>query len=151
MLTMAMAQYWHITSHWPYLVLWTASLVIWGAIFWEWRKRGGPVTQIERQIAHCYAAGILGSICLFAFEWALGLPVLTLAPGLAVLAAMVFMVKAGMLTGLFYFGVAIMVLAGVLMALFPTWALPIFGAASAICFLYPGVKYWRQRGRASRI
>jgi serine/threonine-protein kinase len=150
MITMAMAQYWNITNHWPYLLLWTASLVIWGAIFWEWRKQGGPVTQIERQIAHCYAAGILGSICLFAFEWALGLPVLTLAPGLAVLAAMVFMVKAGMLSGLFYFAVAIMVTAGVLMALFPPWALPIFGAASAGCFLYPGMKYWRQRVRMGR-
>jgi serine/threonine-protein kinase len=58
---------------------------------------------------------------------------------------MVFMVKAGMLTGLFYFGVAIMVLTGVLMALFPSLALPIFGTGSAVCFFYPGWKYWRQR------
>jgi eukaryotic-like serine/threonine-protein kinase len=150
LITMAMAQYWHIESHWPYIALWTTSLVIWGVIFWEWRKRGGPVTQIERQIAHCYAAGILGSICLFAFEWALRLPVLTLSPGLAVLAAMVFMVKAGMLTGLFYFAVAIMVLSGVLMAMFPPWALLVFGTGSAVCFLYPGWKYWRQRARSVR-
>jgi serine/threonine-protein kinase len=150
LITMAMAQGWGITEHWPYLVLWTASLVIWGVIFWEWRKRGGSVTQIERQIAHCYAAGILGSICLFAFEWALGVPVLTLAPGLAVLAAMVFLVKAGMLTGLFYFAVAIMVVTGVLMALFPPWSLLIFALGSGMCFFFPGLQYYRQRLRTER-
>jgi serine/threonine-protein kinase len=148
MVTMAMAQRWEITSHWPYLLLWSASLVIWGVVFWEWRKRGGPVTQIERQVAHCYAAGILGSIFLFAFEWALDLPVLRLAPGMAGIAAMVFLVKASMLTGLFYFAVFIMLVTSVLMAMFPSLALLIFALGSGVCFFFPGLKYYRQRVRS---
>jgi len=149
-LTLAMARWWHITAHWPYLLLWTSSLILWGVVFWEWRKRGGPVTQLERQVAHCYAAGIMGSISMFVAEWVLGLPVLTLAPGLAVLAAMIFLVKASMLTGLFYFGAAIMVLTSTLMWLFPGVGVLLFGIGSALCFFYPGWKYHRQRQRAAK-
>jgi serine/threonine-protein kinase len=150
LITMWMANWLGIRQHWPYLLLWSASLLIWGVIFWEWRKRGGPVTQIERQIAHTYAAGIMGSIGMFIAEWVHGLPVLSLSPGLAVIAAMVFLVKAGMLTGLFYFAALIMIVTSLLMALFPSVGLLLFGIGSGICFFVPGLKYYRQRVRSLR-
>jgi serine/threonine-protein kinase len=151
LITMWMAGPLHIETHLPYLALWSISLVIWGWIFWIWRKRGGPVTQIERQIAHTYAAGIMGSIGMFTAEWVLKLPVLTLAPGLAVIASMVFLIKAGMLTGLFYFAAFIMLVTSTLMWLFPDWALLLFAVGSGICFFFPGLKYYRQRNQTARL
>jgi serine/threonine-protein kinase len=137
-----------LTQHWPYLVLWTIALLVWGWVFWSWRKRGGPVTFIERQIAHIWAAGVLGSISIFAVEWLAGLPVLTLTPSLAVVAGMVFLVKAGMLSGEFYFAAASLFLTGLLMACFPQVQLVVFALVAAACFFFPGLKYYRQRIRS---
>jgi hypothetical protein len=93
----------------------------------------------------------MGSIGLFIAEWVLGLPVLRLAPGLAVIAAMIFLVKASMLTGLFYFAALIMLVTSLLMALFPSVALLLFGIGSGVCFFFPGLKYYRQRIRTSSV
>ena len=85
---------------------------------------------------------------LFPLESWLDLPVLTLSPVLGLITGMVFLVKAGMLSGEFYVqAVALFVTAG-LMALFPDYAHFIFGVVSAACFFFPGLKYYRQRLRA---
>jgi serine/threonine-protein kinase len=139
-----------VTQHWPYLVLWTIGLLVWGWVFWTWRKRSGPVTFIERQIGHIWAAGVLGSISIFAVEWIAGLPVLTLTPTLAVLAGMVFLVKAGMLSGEFYFAAAGLFVTALLMAYFPGVQLLLFALVAAACFFFPGLKYYRQRLRSAR-
>src|SRR5947209_16486696 len=93
-------------EHWPYLALWAVGLVTWGSIFWTLRRRGGPVLFIERQIAHAWAAGVAASIGVFIVEWLLSpkVEVLTLSPILAICAGMVFIFKAGMLSGAFYLG-----------------------------------------------
>ena len=92
----------------------------WGAIFWTLRRRGGPVLFVERQIAHVWAAAVVASIGVFVVEMLLGrMPVLTLSPILAVIAGMVFVVKAGMLSGAFYLAAAALFLTAVPMALFP--------------------------------
>jgi serine/threonine-protein kinase len=140
-----------VRGHIWYLLLWGVGLVTWGVFFWEWRKRRGPVTFAERQMSHAWAAGVMGSICLFGAEWMLDLPVLKLAPGLAILAAMVFLVKAGMLSGWFYFATAILLVAGVFMAIFPSVGLLLFGLASGICFFIPGLKYYRQSLETERL
>lgn len=137
----------HITSVYPYLGIWTVGLGTWASIFWAVRRMGGPVTFVEREIAHVWAASTLGSISLFGVEMLLGLPVLKLSPVLAVLAGMVFLVKAGMLTGWFYLAAAACFLTAALMALWPDYGLLLFGSVSAICFFYPGLKYHRQRLR----
>ena len=67
------------------------------------------MTAIERQIAHVWAASVIGSMLLFVVEWLLGLPVLKLAPVLGLLSGMVFLVKAGMLNGVFYVQAAALV------------------------------------------
>jgi serine/threonine-protein kinase len=134
-----------VASVWPYLAIWTLGLGTWAAIFWALRRRAGPVTFVERQIAHVWLASTLGSISLFGVEVLLKLPVLTLSPVLAVLAGMVFLVKAGMLSGSFYFSSAACFATAVLMALFPSVGLFLFGFVSAACFFIPGLKYFRQR------
>jgi serine/threonine-protein kinase len=142
-------EYWGVDSHWPYLALWGGGLMIWGVIFWSLRKRGGPVQFIERQIAHVWGSAIIGTIGVFLVEVILKLTPLTLSPMLALMAGMVFVVKAGMLSGSFYFSAAAMFLSAIPMALFPEVAPLIFGTVTAICFLVPGFKYARQRSRSS--
>ncbi len=134
-----------VTSVGPYLVIWILGLGTWAAIFWALRRRAGPVTFVERQIAHVWMASTLGSISLFGIEMLLGLPVLTLSPVLAILGGMIFLIKAGMLSGSFYFSAAACFITAVLMALFPSIGLFLFGFVSAGCFFIPGLKYYRQR------
>ncbi len=76
---------------------------------------------------------------------------LKLSPVLAVLAAMVFVVKAGMLSGTFYLSAAAMLVTAIVMAIFPEYGLFLFGLASAACFFIPGWKYHRQRLRSGRL
>ena len=138
-------------SVYPYLGIWIVGLGTWASIFWWLRQRLGPVTFVERQVAHVWAASTLGSISLFGIELLLKLPVLTLSPILAVLAGMVFLVKAGMLSGWFYVASAACFVTAVLMALFPSVGVLLFGLVSAVCFFLPGLKYYRQRLRAPRL
>ena len=138
---------WDVRSRWPYFLLWTAVGGVWAAIFWALRRRMGPVTFVERQVAHVWAASMAGIALMFPLEYFLGEPVLKLSPVVALMSGMVFLVKAGILTGTFY------VQAGALFATAFVMALPplqpyghfIFGVVSAICFFVPGLKYYRQR------
>jgi serine/threonine-protein kinase len=138
-----------------YVLLWGAGLGTWAAIFWLLRRRGGPVTFVERQIAHVWAASTFGSMMLFLVELLLRLPVLTLSPVLAVKAGMVFLAKAGTLSGTFYVYAAASFLTAVAMAFLTAAGLPwlglfLFGVVSAAGFFFPGLKYHRQRlGRAN--
>ena len=114
-------------------------------MFWKLRQRLGPVTFIERQIAHVWGASMVAIGMLFPIELWLELPVLTLSPLLGVISAMVFIIKAGMLSGVFYFQAAALLLATIPMALIPQHAHLIFGIVSALCFFVPGFKYARRR------
>jgi hypothetical protein len=134
-----------IDWRWPYLALWAGGLFVWAPIFWALRYRTGPVTAIERQIAHIWAASVIGSILLFVVEWVLGEPVLKLAPVLGLLSGMVFLVKAGMLNGVFYVQAVALFLTALAMAGWPAIGHTIFGVVSALCFLIPGWKYYQQR------
>jgi serine/threonine-protein kinase len=138
-----------VTGHVPYLILWSVGLVAWGSIFWALRRRGGPVTFVERQIAHLWAGGVAASIMLFAVEWMIGSPVLALSPVLAVFAGMVFLAKAGILSGEFYLWAGAMFVTAGLMAAFPDVGPLLFGVVSAASFFFPGLKYHRQRIRSA--
>jgi serine/threonine-protein kinase len=133
-----------------YLLLWGGGLMVWGAVFWRLRKRGGPVLFVERQVAHVWGGAIAATIGVFVVEVLLGLPVLSLSPMLAVIAGMVFTAKAGMLSGTFYVSAAALFLTAVPMALWPEWGQIIFGATTAVCFFVPGLKYHRQKLRSPR-
>ncbi len=136
-------------SHWNYLALWSVGLIVWGSIFWAWRKRAGPVTFVERQIAHAWGGGVIASIAVFVVEVLLDLPVLKLSPVLAVIAGVVFLVKAGTLSGWFYIAAGMSFAAAVPMAtLGPPLGPLLFGFVSAVGFFVPGLKYYRQRARA---
>jgi serine/threonine-protein kinase len=136
-------------SPWPYLGLWTVALGAWAAIFWALRRRSGPVTFVERQIAHVWAASMASIAVLFPVEWILGLSVLKLSPVLALSSGMVFLVKAGMLSGRFYVQAVALFITAVAMAWLDRAGVPLgimlFGLVSAASFFFPGLKYYRQR------
>ena len=135
----------HVESRWPYLVLWGGGLALWAPIFWALRHRAGPVTAVERQIAHVWGGTVLASVLLFWVEALLGQPVLKLSPVLALLAGLVFFAKAGILSGAFYIQAAVLFVTSLVMCLVPTYQHVIFGLVSAACFFVPGYKYYRQR------
>ncbi|MBL9123776.1 MAG: serine/threonine protein kinase [Planctomycetaceae bacterium] len=129
----------------PYLALWTVGIGVWSAIFWSLRHRAGPVTFVERQIAHVWGASIVADAMLYWIEALLKLPVLTLSPVLAIIGAMVFMVKAAILSGEFYLYALAMFATAVAMAIWPDAAVMIFGVVASLSFFLPGWKYHRQR------
>ena len=139
-----------VRNRFPYFLMWTLGIGIWALVFWYVRRRMGPVTFVERQIAHVWAAAMGIVVFLFPLEAALGLPPLSLAPLLGVVAAMVFLIKAGILSGSFYVQAVTMFLTAVMMAAFPSEAMVIFGIVSAACFFFSGLKYYRRKLIAAR-
>jgi serine/threonine protein kinase len=134
-----------VRHHLAYLLLWSIGLVVWAAFFWSWRRRGGAVTFVERQMAHGWAAGVAASIGIFIVEVLLGLEALKLTPVLSVVAGMVFVFMAGTVSGWFYVP-AVLCFAGALpMALLPEIGPTLFGLVSGLGFFVPGLKYYRQR------
>lgn len=134
-----------VTQRWVFAALWTIGLGAWAAVFWKIRQRMGPVTFIERQIAHIWGASMIAIGLLFPLEWWLKMPVLSLSPMLGVISAMVFVIKAGMLSGAFYLQAVALLLASLLMAIWPSWSHLIFGLVAAACFFIPGLQYARRR------
>jgi serine/threonine-protein kinase len=138
-------------AHWPYLLLWGGGLAVWAPAFWALRRRSGPVTAVERQIAHAWGASIVAVMLLFGVEAILNLDVLTLSPVLGLIGGMIFVVKAGILTGAFYLNAAAMFACSVVMALMHRagnpYGITLFGFASAAAFFLPGWKYFRQSRR----
>ena len=134
-----------VVTRWPYLVLWGGGLALWAPIFWALRSRAGPVTAVERQIAHVWGGAVIASVFLFWLEALMGLPVLALSPVLALLAGLVFFVKAGILSGAFYVQAAVLFATAFVMCLAGDVEHIVFGIVSGLCFFIPGLKYFRQR------
>lgn len=130
-------------SRTKYSALWIFGLGTWAVVFWALRRRMGPVTFVERQIAHVWGASLIAIALLTPLEWMLDLDPLKLSPILALVGAMVFFVKAGILAGWFYIQAACLFLTSFLMALLPEVAHILFGFVSAACFFIPGLKYFR--------
>jgi serine/threonine protein kinase len=133
-----------------YWLMWTLGLGTWAVVFWIFRRAMGPVTFVERQIAHVWAASMCCVALLFPLEASLDLPVLSLAPLLGVVAGMVFLIKAGILSGSFYVQAVVMFLTAILMAVYPPIAMTLFGVVSAACFFFSGLKYYRRRKSQAR-
>ncbi len=143
--------WWDIEEPLAYLGLWTVGFGAWSAIFWSLRRRGGPITFVERQIAHIWGASIIGSSSLFLIEILLNRPVLSLAPVLPLFGVAVFMAKAAVLSGRFYVQAGVFLATSFVMAYLQsvgqTWGVLLFGLVSALCFFIPGLKYYRQVAR----
>lgn len=139
-----------LQSRLPYLGLWIVGMGAWAGVFWSLRRRAGPITFVERQIAHVWGASMVASSLLFAVETLLGMPVLTLSPVLPLIGATVFVIKAGILSGAFYvqatalFGMAL-VMAWIRREGLPDYGLTLYGLVSALAFFIPGWKYYRQQ------
>ncbi len=146
LLTYGFHEYLDIRQYrWPYVLMWTAGVGVWAVVFWMIRRRMGPVTFVERQMAHVWASAMGIVMFLFPLEWALKLEVLQLAPVLALVAAMVFLVKAGILSGQFYLHAAVMFITAIVMMLKPDCDMIVFGFVSAGCFFVAGLKYYRRK------
>tara|TARA_R110002049_G_scaffold4601_4_gene31808 strand:+ start:28810 stop:30468 length:1659 start_codon:yes stop_codon:yes gene_type:complete len=128
-----------------YAAVWTIGLGAWAAVFWKMRQRMGPVTFVERQVAHVWGASMIAIAMMFPLEALLNLPVLKLSPLLGVISAMVFVVKASMFTGAFYAQAAALLATSVAMAVWPQAAHLIFGVVAAACFFVPGYQYQQRR------
>jgi hypothetical protein len=133
---------------WPYLALWGGGLAIWAPIFWALRRRIGPVTAVERQIAHVWGGSVIAVVLLFVVESLLGLPVLTLSPVLGLIGGAVFVAKAGTLSGLFYLQAAALFATSLVMAVLQREGtdagITLYGVVAAAAFFLPGLKYYRQ-------
>jgi serine/threonine-protein kinase len=143
-------QWRHVTSRLPYVGIWVVGLGAWAGVFWSLRRRAGPITFVERQIAHVWGASMVASFLLFVVETLLGMPVLTLSPVLPLIGAMVFVIKAGILSGAFYFQAAANFAVAIAMAWIrhsglPDIGLSLYGLVAAGSFFIPGLKYYRQR------
>ena len=128
-----------------YFLLWTVGLGTWAAVFWTVRQWMGPVTFIERQIAHLWGGSMVSVAMLFPIEYIMGLPVLTLSPMLALSSGIVFAVKASMLSGSFYAESIALFASALAMARWPHISHLIFGVVGGLSFFIPGWKYYHQK------
>ncbi|MBM4075663.1 MAG: serine/threonine protein kinase, partial [Planctomycetes bacterium] len=149
-LVTGLMQWQQIESRLPYTTLWSIGVGAWAIIFWELRRRSGPITFVERQVAHVWAGSTLTSAVLFGLEWLLDLPVLSLSPVISLIAGNVFLAKAGILSGKFYIQASALYLTAIVMAILRMQnvaevGLILLGFVLAGCFLVPGFKYYRQR------
>ena len=136
-----------VESRWSYFILWAGGISLWVPIVWMLRQRAGPVTAVERQIAHIWGASMIASLMLFWVELLLDLPVLTLAPVIALLTGMVFFIKAGILSGVFYIQAGVLFLTSLFMCLTGDLSHLFFGGVISACFFVPGLKYYRKSFR----
>jgi serine/threonine-protein kinase len=141
-----------VTQRWPFVGLWVVGLGLWAGIFWNLRHRAGPITSVERQIAHIWGGSMIASSMLFGVETIMHRPVLEFSPCLGAIAGMVFLAKAGILSGRFYIEAALMfatslVMAAIEAADIPDFSVSLFGVVSAVTFFLPGLKYYRQQRR----
>ena len=144
-----------VTNRWPFVGLWVVGLGLWAAIFWNLRHRYGPITAVERQIAHIWAGSMIASSMLFWVESIMDRPVLEFSPVLGAIAGMVFLAKAGILSGQFYIQSVMMFATGLVMAAIehsnlPNFSVSLFGIMSGLTFFLPGLKYYRQQRRTVR-
>ena len=128
-----------------YVTVWTGKFLTWAVVFWWLRRRMGPVTFVERQIAHVWAASLCLVIFIYPFEHMAGLEPLKLAPFLAIAAGTTFLIKAGILSGRFYLHSIALFACAIAMTIYPQYAMIMFGITSALCFFLPGLKYYRRR------
>lgn len=138
------------SSRWPYMSIWCVGLGVWAIIFYNLRRRAGPVTFVERQIVHVWAGSMIVSTLLYFVEWQMGLVVLQLSPVIGLVSGMVFLVKASLLNGRFYIQAAALFVTGGIMAVIPQTSLPdfsisLYGVVAGLSFFLPGLKYYRQR------
>ena len=138
-----------IRGIYQYPILWIVGLGAWAGVFWLMRRRMGPVTFIERQIAHVWAASMICVAGLFPIEMLMGMPPLKLSPCLGLIAGMTFVIKGGILSGTFYIQAVALFTTAIMMAWIPQYGHFIFGLVAALCFFVPGLIYYRRKLRNS--
>ena len=129
-----------VQSRGPYFAIFTVGLGAWAAIFWRMRRRGGPISFVERLLAHVWGAGVVAINLLFVVEWLMNMPVFALAPVLAITNGMLFMIKGGILSGSYYIQAAVVFATIFPVVWFPKAGPMIFGVTAAACFFVTGLR-----------
>lgn len=133
------------------LAFWFAMESLWALLLYARRLRLGKITAVERVLNHVWLAGGLGNLVTFFAEWYADLPPLSLAYCLALVCSCIFLIKAGLLSGKFYFVVATFFACGLAMLCFPSVAMLIFGVTASTCFFVPGLFYYRMSQREAAL
>jgi serine/threonine-protein kinase len=140
-----------VMARWPYVLIFTVGLGAWAALFWSLRRRGGPISFVERQLAHVWGAGVIAINLMFLVEWLMKLPVLTLLPALAITNGMLFMIKGGILCGAFYLYALLTFLAIFPIVWYPRLGPMLLALPSALGFFATGLEYHRRLLRSRRL
>jgi serine/threonine-protein kinase len=140
-----------VSARWPYLLIFTVGMGLWAALFWALRRRGGPISFVERQLAHVWGSGVIAINLVFLLEWLMRLPVLTLLPVFAITNGILYMIKGGILSGVFYLYAALVFLAIFPMVWWPRYGPMILAVASSIGFLGSGVQYFLRQRRTAHL
>ena len=95
---------------------------------------------------------MVASSMLFWVESVMGERVLEFSPVLGCIAGIVFLAKAGMLSGSFYIHSFALFTVSIVMAAMhragqPNFSISLFGIVSGLTFFIPGLKYYRQQRR----
>ena len=131
----------------PTCSIWTVGLGTWAAIFWALRRRGGPVTFVERQIAHVWAGSMVGCTLLFVDRDAARPAGADALAGAGACQRDGVPVKAGILSGEFYVQAAALFLTAGLMAVCAGSASRSSASSRRACFFVPGLQYHLRRVR----
>ena len=125
--------------------VWGGVCPVWIFLYWRLRKRAGPVTLVERQLAHHAAAATLACGLAFVLEGVFGLPLFSLSPVFALVGAYLFLMKAAMMSGRFYLQAVAYALCAPAMYLLPEISMLLLGLVSLAAFFVPGWRYYRRR------
>ena len=111
------------TRAWPYVALWIVGLGLGGDLLGPAPPRR-PITFVERQIAHVWAGSVVSIAgCSWSkSRWACRSS--SLSPVLGLVSGMVFLVKAGILSGQFYVQAVALWLTAIAMALMQRYDIP---------------------------
>ncbi len=151
MLTAQILLWAEVSSRLPYALALVLSFVAWSPIFIYLRRRRGPITHSERQLAHIWGGNLLSMAGVLVAETILGLPVLTLAPLMLLMGAATTFAMAAMLSGVYYLHTAAHLVGVGLMIVVPEFKMLIVGLIASAAFVIPGLQILlRSRARPDR-
>ena len=127
------------------LILWSGKIILWMTVFWQLRRRMGPITSVDRQLAHIWGAVFLMIITINILEASLDLQPSILSPLWSMAFAAAFLIMASVLSGRFYLQAITLTLTSIVMWLYPSSAMLNFGIVASICFFVPGLIHYRRR------
>ncbi|MGH7127898.1 MAG: serine/threonine-protein kinase, partial [Planctomycetaceae bacterium] len=150
----------HVIAHWMlwngvtdrslHGLVWLSAYPLWFVMVRRFWRQTGPSNHVERQIVQIWIGGIVMIWGVLGLETWLGLPIMTLAPLIALTGGSLFLVTARLVSGRFYLFSAALYFCAVLMALLPDYAVLILGFAVFCGYFIHGWTFHRAQRRAAQ-